>query len=132
MSECPGDFVGIRSRTTDAGRIVVRYIKTENGKAIFERRDLIVESNKTTMTETPIVVPNTSTTVISGYNGNRPVSGSATTTSYEVVGPRPTDNFAMNTAPVIFAIQPGETLTAEGRVLTLINAANNGISYSVQ
>jgi hypothetical protein len=49
-------------RTTDAGRIVVRYVGTENGNAVFVRSDIIVESNKTTMTETPLVTANTSTT----------------------------------------------------------------------
>jgi hypothetical protein len=122
----------IFGRTADAGRIVVRYIKTENGQAIFERRDLIIESNKTTMTETPLVIPNTSTTVMNGYNGSRPVSGTATTTSYDVVGPRPTNSFAMNTAPIVIAVTPGETLAAEGHVLRLISAGNNSISYSIQ
>ena len=59
-------------RTTDAGRIVVRYVGTENGNAIFVRSDLIVESNKTTMTETPLITSNTSNTYINGSSGGRP------------------------------------------------------------
>jgi hypothetical protein len=110
----------------------VRYTGTENGAAVFERSDLIVESNKTAMTETPLVVPNTSSTYINGYSGNRPVSGIATTTSYGVVGPRPTETFATAATPILTRVRQGETLTAEGHILTVVEVGKSSIRYSVQ
>ena len=110
----------------------MRYVGTENGNAIFVRSDLIVESNKTTMTETPLITSNTSNTYINGSSGGRPISGTASTTSYGVVGPRPTETFATATAPVTIAVKPGETLNAEGHTLTVIEATKLTIKYMVQ
>lgn len=88
-------------RTTDAGRTTVRYLGSQGGRAVFERSDIIVESTATTMSETPLIIPNTTTTSVSGTVGNMPVSGTARSTSYQVIGPRPSspvhnDNTAVN------------------------------------
>jgi hypothetical protein len=104
----------------------------ESWSAQASSRAAAVESNKTTMTETPLVTANTSTTNISGYSGGRPISATAATTSYGVVGPRPTQTFASSAAPVTIKVGPGETLTAEGHTLTVIEVTKSTVKYMVQ
>jgi hypothetical protein len=38
---------GCLCRTTDAGPVVVRFVGITDGKAVFSRQDVVVESNKT-------------------------------------------------------------------------------------
>jgi hypothetical protein len=121
----------ILGRTTDAGRVVVRYIGVRGGKAIFERQDVVVESNKTTMTETPLVVPSTSTTAMTGTVGNTPVSAQGVSTSYNVVGPRPTTTFAYGVAPVTLTAASGEAILVEGKSLKVLSISGNNIEYLI-
>jgi hypothetical protein len=124
------------ARTGDDGRArrhgTSKSPSSENGKAIFERRDLIIESNKTAMTETPLVVANTSTTVVNGYSGNKPIAGAATNnvlrSRWAAADRYVRDEHRANK----YRRRARRPLTAQGHVLTLISARNNGISYSIR
>lgn len=121
----------IFGRTTDAGTVTLRYLGVQNGRAIFERSDISISTDATTMNQTPMVVPHTSQTQMTGMIGTTPVAGSASTTSYSVVGPRPTSGYVSSARPIGIALAPGESTTAEGRTLTLVRISGNSIEYRV-
>jgi hypothetical protein len=56
----------IFGRTTPTGVETVQYLGVKDGRAIFRRRTVDVESGATTMNSTPLVIPNTTTTTHSG------------------------------------------------------------------
>lgn len=121
----------IFGRTTSAGNVSVRYLGNQDGRAVFERSDISVESNATTMNQTPMMIPQTSETRVSGMIGSTPVSGNATSTSYSYVGPRPTTGYATASRPLEFALRPGESVRIEGRSLTVIGIAGTSVEYRV-
>jgi hypothetical protein len=119
-------------RTTDAGRIVVRYLGSQGKTARFARQDLVIESGETTMTRTPLIIPNQSTTNVYGTVDGTRFSGTATSNSYAVIGPRPTNSHAFAMAPVEPTVQEGRSIQVEGRTLTVLNVTSEGIEFSVQ
>lgn len=121
----------IFGRTTDAGKVTVRFLGVQGGRAVFERSDISVETNATTMNQTPMMVPQTSQTQMSGMVGMTPVSGTATSTSYSYVGPRPTTGYVSAARPLAMTLAPGESVTAEGRTLTLIRINGSSIEYRI-
>src|SRR4029077_8394140 len=56
----------IFGRKTPTGVDTVQYLGVRDGRAIFKRRSVNVETGATTMNSTALVVPNTSTTTHSG------------------------------------------------------------------
>ncbi|QFR33828.1 hypothetical protein [Ancylobacter sp. TS-1] len=121
----------IFGRTTNAGKVSVRYLGNQDGRAVFERSDVSVESNATTMNQTPMMIPQTSETRVSGMVGGTPVSGNATSTSYSYVGPRPTTSYATASRPLGIALRPGESVSIEGRSLTVIGIAGSSVEYRI-
>lgn len=121
----------IFGRTTNAGNVSVRYLGNEGGRAVFERSDVSVESNATTMNQTPMLIPQTSETRVVGMVGGSPVSGSATSTSYSYVGPRPTTSYATAARPLGISLRPGESVSIEGRTLTVISIAGSSVQYRI-
>lgn len=66
-------------RTTPTGFTIVSYQGLQDGKALLLRRNIIVETGATTMNSTPLFIPNTTTTTVTGFAGTTPVYGTATT-----------------------------------------------------
>ncbi|SEI04414.1 hypothetical protein SAMN02799636_05128 [Methylobacterium sp. 275MFSha3.1] len=118
-------------RTTDAGRVTVQYVGSQGKTANLIRQNILIETNETTMTRTPLIIPNTQTTTVSGMVGTTPVSGSATTQSYSVVGPRTPQGYAQASPTIPIAVQEGRSVTLEGRTLTILRVQPNGIEYTV-
>ncbi|MGQ4274952.1 hypothetical protein [Terrihabitans sp. B22-R8] len=121
----------IFGRTTDAGRTIVRFVGSQGRSAIFERSDISVESNATTMNQTPLVMPQTSHTNVQGMVGGTPVTATSTSTSYSVVGPRPTSSYATASAPIMISLAEGQSAPIQGRVLKVIQVSATSIVYSV-
>jgi hypothetical protein len=119
-------------RTTDAGRVLVRYVGNEGERAAFVRQDIIIQSNETTMSRTPLVLPSASTTTTSGVVGSYAVSAQQTTTGYVVVPPTPAQMSAGALQPVMLYARPGGSLSVEGRTLTVHSMGDSTIQYSVQ
>lgn len=118
-------------RTTDAGRTSVRYIGTSGNRAIFERQDIVVDSNATTMNQTPLIIPHTSNTTINGSIGNASVYGTARTTSYNVIGPRPTSQYVTGTRPIQISLSAGQNVKIQGRTLTILRITPMSVDYKV-
>lgn len=117
-------------RTTDAGRTTVRYLGTR--QAIFERSDILVESNATTMSETPLILPTTTNTNINGTVGGMPVSGTASSTSYRYIPPRGSSQYATAAQPIQLALGAGQSVSIEGRLLRIVRVSPNGVEYRIE
>jgi len=130
----PNAFGGadIFGRRTNAGRVIVRYVGMQNGNAAFHRAEITRETNATTMTETPLFLPSSSRTNMSGSVGNIPVSATATTTGYMVVPPRGSQSQAYQGPAFILNAPIGGSLRVEGRTLTILRAEGQNIEYSIQ
>lgn len=121
----------IFGRTTDAGRVVVQYVSSQGKTAHLIRQNILVETNETTMSRTPLIIPNNQTTTMSGMVGATPVSATATSQGYSVIGPRPTQGYVSTSPTIPIAIQEGRSVTIEGRTLTVTHVAPEGIEYSL-
>jgi hypothetical protein len=119
-------------RTTDAGRTTVRYLGTRGHQAIFERSDIVVESNATTMSETPLILPTTTNTNISGTVGGMPVSGTASSTSYKYIPPRGSSQYATAAQPIQLALGSGQSVKVEGRMLRVVRVSPNAVEYRIE
>lgn len=118
-------------RTTYAGRTSVHFVGSQAGVAVFERSDLSVETDATTMSQTPLHVPQTTTTNINGTVGNAPLSGSASSTSYSVVGPRPSRSYASASQPILIRLGAGQSVRIEGRILTVVRVGPASVEYRI-
>lgn len=119
-------------RTTNAGGTTVRYVGTRGRQAIFERTDVQVTSDATTMSETPLILPTTSQTNISGSVGHVPVSGTATTTSSQFIPARGSSQYATASRPIQFGLGSGQSVTIEGRTLRVVRIGAASVEYRVE
>ncbi|WP_298963571.1 hypothetical protein [uncultured Roseibium sp.] len=119
-------------RTTSAGGTTVRYVGTRGGKAVFERTDVAVTSDATTMTETPVVHPSTTHTNISGTVGTVPVSGTATSTSYKFIPARGSSQYATQSRPIQFSLGKGQSMKVSGRALRVVDVGASSVDYRIE
>lgn len=121
----------IFGRTTDAGRVVVQYVGSQGKTANLIRQNILIETNETTMTRTPLIIPTTQTTTVNGMVGTTPISGTATTQNVAVIGPRTPQGYSSSSPAISIAVQEGHSVTLEGRTLTVLRVSPNGIEYSL-
>lgn len=119
-------------RTTNAGRTSVRYIGTQGSQAVFERSDVVVDSNATTMSETPLIIPQTTTTHMHGSVGRTPVHGTATSTSYQFIPARGSTQYATAERPIQFTLGSGQSVAIEGRTLRVVRVSPAAVEYVVE
>ncbi|MDX0440630.1 hypothetical protein GOD94_06095 [Sinorhizobium medicae] len=122
----------IWGRTTNAGGTTVRFVGTNGSRAVFERSDVVVESNATTMTESPMIIPQSTTTTINGTVGMTDVSGTARSTSYRYVPPRGSSQYATAQRPISITLGNGQSVTIQGRTLRVVGVAANSLKYIVE
>jgi hypothetical protein len=102
----------IFGRRRPAGRTVVQYVGTQNGTVYFSRQSAAISSNETTMTRTPLFIPDSSGTTI--------------------VGPRPHSESQVGLAPLTIGVKVGGVLHAEGHTLRVLRVNSDGsIDYAV-
>jgi hypothetical protein len=53
--------------------VIVRFVGLEGNQAIFVRQDVVIQSNETTMSRSPMVLPTYQTSNLSGNVGVIPV-----------------------------------------------------------
>lgn len=122
----------IWGRTVNAGGTTVRYLGSQGGRATFERIDVAVQSNETTMSNTPLILPTTSRTTVQGSVGMTPVSGTAMTTSTQVIPARGSSQYATMAQPVRFSLGRGQSTVIEGRTLTVTQVNASSVVYTIQ
>jgi hypothetical protein len=131
----------IFGRMTPTGVETVQYLGVKDGRAIFRRRTVDVETGATTMNSTPLIIPNTTTTMHSGsvnvYGPNGYGHGSYSGTSTSVG--RPTAIPAHPPAPVVMdegslllsvdlSRKPAQ-LSVAGKTLIVLQAGNARLLY---
>ena len=119
-------------RTRDAGRVVVRFLGIEGNQAVFARQDVVIQSNETTMSRSPMAVPTYSQTTGSGNFGSIPVSGSSTTTGLSYLPAGASTSYPIQAGQLRVAAPIGGYLLIEGRRLTVLRSVEGGIEYSAQ
>ncbi len=148
MSAGPGDVVmsfqsrralpnafgkaDVFGRTTNAGGTTVRYVGTRGGQAVFERTDVEVTSNATTMSETPLILPNTTRTNIDGTVGRYSVSGTSTSTSYQFIPARGSSQYATAMRPVQFSLGKGQSVKVAGSTLRVVRVGAASVDYRIE
>ncbi|MDX1001548.1 hypothetical protein GOE20_11550 [Sinorhizobium medicae] len=122
----------IWGRTTNAGGTTVRFVGARGSEAVFERTDVVVESNATTMTESPMIIPQTTTTTVDGTVGMTPVSGTARSTSYQFIPPRGSSQYATAQRPITISLAEGRGVNIQGRTLRVVSVGPNSLKYVVE
>ena len=122
----------IFGRTTNAGGTTVRFVGTQGSRAVFERMDVTVESNATTMSESPMIIPQSTTTTVQGTVGRTDVYGTARSTSYKYIPPRGSSQYATAQRPIAITLGNGQTVTIQGRTLRVVSVSANALKYVVE
>lgn len=122
----------IFGRRIDAGRTHVRYLGNRGGLAVFERSDIALESNATSMNQTPIFVPTVTNERVTGMVGSTPVVASGSSTTYSMIGPRPTTTYATSSRPIEITLSAGQSATVEGRTLQVVRVGAGTVEYLVR
>ncbi len=119
-------------RTTNAGGTTVRFVGSRGSQAVFERTDVDITSNATTMSETPMVLPQTTRTNIDGSIGTTSVSGTATSTSYQFVPARGSSSYATASRPIQFSLGKGQSVKIAGKTLRVIRVSGASVEYRIE
>ena len=122
----------IFGRTRDTGRITLRYAGAKDGRAYFVRNDVTIETNETTMSRSPMIIPTTQVSSMNGYVGNIPVSGTGTTTGTAILPPAPVSRIVSQTGGFVVSAPIGGTLPIEGHSMTVLTADERSVTYSVR
>ncbi len=126
----------VYGRQTNEGFVEVRYLGMRDANtAVFLRRDILVQSNETTMSRSGgIFVPNSTTTTYSGSVGTMPVQGTATTTGGGAYLPAPkadTTILSPNSFEIVVDLKKDKRVLIEGRTIQVITASPSEISYRI-
>ena len=125
----------VYGRKRPTGVVYLVYAGMSDGKASFSRRDITITSEKTAMNSSPMVIPNTSTSTISGYANGQPVYGTVTSTAPPTViqGAEPTDKIT-GVNELILKVLPNssDALIVEGHMLKVIEATDNLVRYTIE
>jgi hypothetical protein len=122
----------IYGRTRDTGRVTLRYAGAKDGRAYFVRNDVTIETNETTMSRSPMVIPTTQLSSMSGNVGTIPVSATGTTTSMAVLPPAPVSRMISQTGGFVVSAPIGGALPIEGHTLRIVSADEGSVTYSVR
>jgi hypothetical protein len=125
------DKADIFGRTRDAGRVIVRFVGFEGNQAVFVRQDVVIQSNETTMTQTPMLLPNYQTSTVGGTIGTIPVSATRTTLGTTYIPPSPSSSYPMQAGQIQLAAPIGGSVLIEGQRLRVLRTIEGGIEYSV-
>jgi hypothetical protein len=121
----------IFGRTRYAGRVIVRFVGLEGNQAVFVRQDVVIQSNETTMTQTPMLLPNYQTSTVGGTIGTIPVSATRTTLGTTYIPPSPSSSYPMQAGQIQLAAPIGGSVLIEGQRLRVLRTIEGGIEYSV-
>jgi len=121
----------IFGRTRDAGRVVVRFVGLEGNQALFVRQDVVIQSNDTTMSRTPMIVPNYQTSTVNGNVGMIPVSAMQTTVGSTYIPAAPSSSYPLSGGQIQISAPIGGSVLVEGQRIKVLRPVEGGIEYSV-
>lgn len=137
----------IFGRTRPTGKIFVTYLGLEQGRAVFERYTIRVQSNATTMNSSPLVIPQTSTTTYSGsttiggtmpggtFSGSAMSSGTATTSAPPIVLlPSGSETQVISNNRIVYFIDLTQSrrLIVEGHEIIVDEAFATSVKYKIR
>ena len=137
----------IFGRTRPTGRVFVTYLGVDQGRAVFERTTIRVQSNATTMNSTPIIIPRSSTTTYSGnttfsgttvgggFTGNATSSGIASTSAPPIVlPPSGSQTQVISNDRIRYFLDLGQDrkIVVEGNVVLIDEATASSVTYRIQ
>lgn len=122
-------------RMTPTGLTTVQYLGVKNGKAIFRRRSITIETGATTMNSTPLVIPNSHTTNHSGMVGGVAYSGTSTSSLPPTVIPANTpDTQVLDHGAVEISLdlkKAEKTIVVDGKTIAIGSADSSMVVYSI-
>jgi hypothetical protein len=118
-------------RTRDAGRVTVRFVGLDGNQAVFVRQDVAIQSNETTLTQGPQIVPTYQGSTVYGSIGAVPVSGNSETWGIGWVPPANAYSYPMQAGQLQLATPVGGSVLVEGRRLHVLRSLGDAIEYSV-
>lgn len=125
----------VYGRKRPTGVIYLVYAGISDGMASFTRRDISITSEKTAMNSSPIIIPNTNTSTVSGYANGEPVYGTVTTSAPPTVvqGAVPADKIT-GVNELLLRVTPtsSDALVVEGHMLKVIEATENIVRYTIE
>jgi hypothetical protein len=121
----------IFGRTRDAGRVIVRFVGLEGNQALFVRQDVVIQSNETTMTQTPLVLPTYQVSTVGGTVGTIPVSATRTTVGTTYLPPSPSSSYPIQAGQIQLTAPIGGSVLVEGQRLRILRTVEGGIEYAV-
>ena len=121
----------IFGRARDAGRVIVRFVGVEGNQAVFVRQDVVIQSNETTMSRDPTLLPNYQISAVSGTVGTVPVSASRATLGTAYILPTPSSSYPTQAGEIQLAAPIGGSVMVEGQRLRVLRTVEGGIEYAV-
>lgn len=121
-------------RTRPTGLAVLQYAGIRNGKALLLRSGVVTQSDATTMSSTPLIVPTSETTSVSGTVDSRTLSGTATRSGSMYIPPRPASVTSMQqpTVPMEIDWRQNPRVPIAGRTLVIEAADARSIVYRIE
>ena len=129
-------------RTRPRGKILVTYLGMSQGRAVFERHTIHIQSTATTMNSTPLVIPQTSTTTYSGnttfsggVTGHATTFGTATTTAPPIILPPSGSSvrtIANNRIRYYLDLSQDRSLFVEGHEILIMEARAAMVRYQIR
>jgi hypothetical protein len=111
--------------------VIVRFVGLDGNQAVFVRQDVVIQSNETTMTQTPVLLPNYQTSTVGGTIGTIPVSATRTTLGTTYIPPSPSSSYPMQAGQIQLAAPIGGSVLIEGQRLRVLRTIEGGIEYSI-
>jgi hypothetical protein len=137
-SDLPNPFGGadIWGRQKAEGATEVRFLGVADGQVILARNDIYIDSNESTLTRSGgLLLPNSTTTSITGVVGTTPVAGSATTSGgYTYIPPGRADTRVRETGwmPIALPAEPGAEAVIAGQVIEIIDISPSVMRYRLK
>lgn len=122
----------VYGRTRDAGRVTVRLVGLDDGRAIFVRQDILIQSNETTLSQGPMMVPTYQNSTLNGAVGLVPVSATRSGWGITYASPVSSHSYPMQAGQFQLAAPVGGSVLIEGRRLRVLRSVADGIEYSVE
>jgi hypothetical protein len=134
----PNAFGGadIFGRTRPTGTMALYYAGRSGNEAIFIRRDVTIQSARTTMNSSPVVINPSSTTNYSGTFGGYGYKETSSTVASPIFLPPNTPQDQISGIREMRIAVPlasdKNSLVIAGRKLTVFNANNNQVTYRIE
>ena len=126
----------IFGRKRPTGTTSLIFVGGNGSSATFVRRDVVIQSEKTTVNSSPIIIPNSQSTSFSGNVGGRSFYGTSNTYGAPIFLPpnTPADMVSgVREISIKVSTKAGSnTIVIGGKTLVVLSASNNQLQYSAQ